>query len=328
MSSKAQNAANALLKYESGQQLVPAKAMTDSGDRTRFSIPEAPWSGAPGREPVIRPDGLITGGAITPSAGNNSVTVAALTAYQAGQLLSVASASVSLVRATSSNTHKISSVTIDDTGALAAVAGTDGTAFSEVRGAAGGPPFIPVGSIELGQVRLTGTAAAIVKASEIFTVPGTHTELYDFPIWDENPGKGEITFVVALPAIHTGGTPRRVYAEVYTPIFAPLEKTMDFVPPEIAYSQSSTQVYGGTVGSSSQSLGQGSFTTYLRDGVTDPIIARKGELLWWQFFPHRLRPPSLLVQAILGIARTYPAGDNIKASCTLSADAPAKEVKA
>lgn len=327
MSGKTQNAANALLKYESGQQLVPAKAMTDSGDHTKFTLPEAPWSGAPGREPLIRPDGLVTGGAITPSAGSNSVTVAALTAYQAGQLLSVAPAALALSRAAEGSTHKISSVTIDDTGALAAVEGADGTAFSEVRGAAGGPPFIPVGSIELGQVRLTGTGAAIVKASEIFAVPGTHTELYDFPVWEENPGKGEVCFAVALPAIHTGGIPRRVFAEVYTPIFAALEKTMDFVPPETTYSQSSTQVYGGTVGSTSKALAQGSFVVYLKDGVTDPLIALEGEDLWWQFFPHRLRAAHLLVQATLGLGRQYPAGDGIRASCTLSASGPAIPVK-
>ncbi|MDY0164508.1 hypothetical protein [Desulfobotulus sp.] len=325
--SKTNNAANALLKYESGQQFVPAQAMTDSGDHTTYSIAAKPWSGVAGREPVIRPDGLITGGAITPSAGNNSVTVAALTAYQAGQQIAVASGTVAVTRAADTNTHKITSITIDDTGALAAVAGTDGTAFTETRDVAGGPPLIPVGSIELGQVRLSSATAAAVTAAEIYSVPGTHTELYDFPVWDENSTHGKITFATALPAIHTGNTTRRIFAEVYTPIFAPLEPTSDFVPPETTHSQSSTQVYGGSVGSSSESLGQGSFKTYLKDGVTDVAVGLKNQTLWWQFFPHRLRAPHLLVQAKLGIARMFPAGDSISASCTLSASSAAEEIK-
>ena len=40
------------------------------------------------------------------------------------------------------------------------VAGTATTAFSDTRGASGGPPFIPVGSVEVAQVRLTSNVRA------------------------------------------------------------------------------------------------------------------------------------------------------------------------
>ena len=320
--SRTNNAANALLRYESGQQLVPMQAMTDSGDRTKFTIPDAPWSAAAGREPVILPDGLATGGAITPGTGDNNVNIAALTAYQGGELKSIGSGTQAADRA-STGTHKITSIVITAAGALGKEPGADGSAFSETRGADGGPPLIPAGAIELGQIRISGTDDAPITAAEIFTVPGTHTELYDFPIWNENPGRGEVEFVAALPAIHTDSKPKAVYAQVYTPIFAPLEPASDFVPPETTYSQSSTQVYGGSIGSSSQSLSQGSFTTYLRDGVTDTVIGLEGQNLWWQFFPHRLRAPHLLFQSTLGFARSYPPGTTISAACTLSANGPA-----
>ncbi|TWI68554.1 hypothetical protein LZ24_02527 [Desulfobotulus alkaliphilus] len=326
MSRKSQSAAHALLKYESGQNFIPMQAMVDSGDHTTFTITAAPWSAAPGREPVIRPDGLATGGAISPASGLNRVSVAALTAYQSGNLVSLASESLTIARA-STGSHKISSIILTDSGTLATEEGADGSAFSESRGADGGPPLIPEGAIELGQVRLSGAGDAAIQATEIYSVPGTHTELYDFPIWNENPGTGEVEFVTALPPIHAGNKPRRVFIQVYTPIFAPLEPTSDFVPPETTYSQSSTQVYGGTIGSSSKSLAQGSFTAYLKDGVTDPIIALEGQELWWQFFPHRLRAPQLLMQATLGMGRQYPAGDGIRANCTLSASGPAIPVK-
>lgn len=325
--SRTGSAANALLKYESGQQFFPATAMADSGDHQTFTLAAAPWSGRAGREAVVRPDGLITGGAISPGSGNNAVSVEALTAYQGGQFVAVAGGSVSASRA-STKTHMITSVILTDSGALGTEAGTEGDSFSESRGAAGGPPLIPEGAIEVGQVRCAKAEAAAVSAAEIYQVPGAHQELYDFPVWDEDPGRGAVTFAAVLPLIHAGRTPRKVFAEVYKPIFAPMEPTSDFKAAEESHSQTSQQVYGGTVGSSSTSLTQGSFTAYAKDGVTDPIVNLKGETLWWQFFPHRLRSPHLLQQAVLGISREFPAGDSIKISCTLSASAAAIEVNA
>jgi hypothetical protein len=326
---KTNSADQALVQYESGQTLVPTQAMTDSGDHLTFSITAKPWSGKAGKEPVIRPDGLATGGAVSPKVGNDDmVTVAALTCYLAGVSTAVASGDLTAVRALTTDTHNITSLTVTSAGALAAVSGLDSTSFSEVRGAAGGPPLIPVGSIEIGQVRLSSTAAADVAAAEIFQVPGSHQERYDFPIWDEDSGQGQVTFAAALPLIHTGTVAKAVSAEVYTPIFATIDPTSDFVPPETSHSQSSQQVYGGTIGSSSSSLSQGSFTAYLKDGVTDQIVKIKNETLWFRMYPHRLKAPYILCQGKLGIGRTFPAGNAMRAACTISADSPAIDMEA
>lgn len=326
---KTNNAEQALVQYESGQTLVPAQAMTDSGDHLLFSITAKPWSGKAGKEPVIRPDGLATGGAVSPKSGSNDmVTVAALTCYLAGVATPVASGDLTAVRAITTDTHCVTSLTVTSAGALAAVSGIDGLAFSETRGAAGGPPLIPVGSIEIGQVRLSSITAADITAAEIFQVPGSHQERYDFPIWNEDSGRGQITFAAALPLIHTGSIPKAVSAEVYTPIFATIDPTSDFVPPETSHSQSSTQVYGGTIGSSSSSLNQGSFTAYLKDGITDQIVKVKNETLWFRMYPHRLKAPYILCQGKLGIGRTFPAGNSLQAACTISADAAAIEMEA
>ena len=326
---KSNSADQALVQYESGQTFVPTQAMTDSGDQKTFSITASPWSGLAGKEPLIRPNGLATGGAIAPNAGTaDSVTVAALTCFLAGVNTPVAGGNVSATRALTTDTHCITSITVTAAGALAAVAGLDSTAFSEVRGAAGGPPYIPVDSIEIGQVRLSTIASADVAAAEIFQVVGTHQERYDFPIWNEDSGRGTITFAAALPAIHTGDVAKGVFAEVYTPIFATIDPATDFVPPETSHSQSSTQVYGGTIGSSTSSLNQGSFTTFLRDGVTDPVVKVKNEILWFRMYPHRLKAPYLLCQGKLGVARTFPASNSMQAACTISADAPAIEFEA
>lgn len=325
---KTNSADQAMVQYESGQTLVAAQAMTDSGDHLTFSITAKPWSGKAGKEPVIRPDGLATGGAVSPKATNNVVTVAALTCYLAGVSTAVAAGDLTAVRGLTTDTHNITSLTVTSAGVLAAVSGVDGTAFSEVRGATGGPPLIPVGSIEIGQVRLSSITAAVVTAAEIFQVPGSHQERYDFPIWDEDSGRGQVTFAAALPLIHTGTVAKAVSAEVYTPIFATIDPTSDFVPPETSHSQSSQQVYGGTIGSSSSSLTQGSFTAYLKDGVTDQIVKIKNETLWFRMYPHRLKAPYILCQGKLGIGRTFPAGNAMRAACTISADAPGIEMEA
>ena len=72
-------AENAKLEYEAGQAAVAMSALTDSGGATVFTSAAATWSGRSGYAPVVRPDGLLTGGAITPAVTNNVVNVAALT---------------------------------------------------------------------------------------------------------------------------------------------------------------------------------------------------------------------------------------------------------
>jgi hypothetical protein len=140
------------------------------------------------------------------------------------------------------------------------------------------------------------------------------------------PGSGTVRFLDVLPAIHTGPTPKRTFASYASPIFADIALASDFVPPETTHSVTSTQVYGTTLGSSSSTLGQGSFTAFLNNGVNDPLVALKNEVLWFRFYPDRYATPNLLCQGKLGIARTFPAADSIQAACTISASAAATEV--
>jgi hypothetical protein len=317
---KTYTAANAKLQYEAGQELSAMSEMTDSGDHKTFSLAVAPWSGKSGYEPKIYPDGLATGGVISVGAGNDNVSVAALTVYLSGVLTEVdADATVAVTRPSSG--VKINSITINSAGAIAVVLGTDGSALIATRGEAGGPPLIPDGSVEIGQVKLSSATPAAVEASEIFQVVGTSQERYDYPVWTEDPFNGTITFASALPAIHESSPSsyKGVFAEVYEPVFTDLEPATDFVPPETSHSVSSTQVYGGTVGASSSTLNQGSFTCFLKDGITDAIVNLKDENIFFKHYPDRTKAPYLLVQGKLGISRTFPTGDNIQAACTISA---------
>lgn len=327
-----------IIRYEAGQTAYPFEALTDAGDATTFAASFSPVSNAAGSEPVIAPYGLLTGGAITPHTSNNTVSVAALTASMAGAsgadaqgVIAVAAGTASITRP-ATNVAKVCSITVDSTGALAVVAGTDGASatFSETRGAAGGPPFIPVGSIEIGQVRVTSSTAAVITSAQIYTVPGLHVERSDYPVYSLDYARSEVTFATSLPLIHTGSTPKKVYMRGATPLFAPIANTSDWVPAESTYSINSTSTYDGPVGSASSSLGQASFTAVMRDGITDSVLAMKGKEIWFEFRPDRDKTvPRQLTQGIFGVSRTFPAGGgNFSASCTVTPRVESVDIKA
>jgi hypothetical protein len=319
-------AENAKLQYEAGQTSTAMSALTNSGDETTFTSAATLWSKRSGYAPVVRPNGLLTGGAITTHASNDTVTVAALTLNLNGVVTAVNAGTATASRGATTDICRITSITVNSSGAIAAVAGVDHTAFSETRGAEGGPPLIPVDSVEIGQVRVSSTSAAVVASSEIFQVVGTHTERADFPLYDTNYGAGSVTFYAALPEIHTGPVCKKVFASYAAPIFADVSLASDFVPPETSHSVTSTQVYGATLGSSASTLNQGSFTAYLNNGVSDALVVLKNQDLWFKFFPDRYASSYLLCQGKLGLARTFPAGDSLQAACTISATSAASEV--
>ena len=403
-------AKDALLKYEAGQTAVAMSALADAGDHINFAGSVSPWSRRSNYAPVIRPNGLITGGAVTPSAASTSdaVDVAAATAYISGALVTAAaSTDEAVVRTTSgyllltlaseayvsavvgdigktvsggttgdtatlvayNNStrqwlvaqvdggdtfddddeaitigtgtgagamsgvavvpgYKINSVVMTSVGGIEVTQGYPGLAFSDTRGAIGGPPLIATTSVEMAQVRYTSSATADVVAAEIFSVVGVHTERSDYPVYDVDYYTGKITFVDDLPLIHTGAVAKGVYASYASPIFADVSIATDFVPPEDSYSVSSTQVYGRTLGSTSSSLGQGSFTAYLNNGVTDSLVTLEGENLWFKFFPDKYAGPYIVCQGTLGVTRSFPAGDQITAACTINAESAAVNVAA
>ncbi|WP_394424745.1 hypothetical protein [Vreelandella stevensii] len=317
---------NPKLEYESGQSFNDWEHMSDTGDGRVFEATFAPWSGRAGFDAHVRPWGLATGGQIRAGSGNNSVTVSALTAYmptasgaQADGLVNVAGDDVSVERAESA-THLITSITVTEAGDLAAVAGTEGSAFTEQRGAAGGPPLIPADSIEIGQVRLNTAAAAPVSDTELMQVVGLHQERYDSPVFETDPATGEVHFAADLPRIHTGNVPKKVSVRGYTPIFAEIPRASDWVPAETSHSTNSTQIYNGTLGSVSRTLGQASFTYYGEGNANDPLVRLKNQRLWFRWYQDRNRSPHSLTQGVLGIGRTYPAGDHVNIACTVSAE--------
>ena len=335
------SAENAILEYEAGQNAVAMAALTDAGDHLEFASGDNLWSDKAAYVAVVRPNGLETGGNVTPAASgsNDVVDVAALTCFLAGVNTSVAAAADNSITRGSTKQYTKHSVTITSAGAVAIVDGTEGDAFSDTRGAAGGPPWIPTTSIEIAQIHVSSNSAAVITTDEIKQVPGTHREMYAYPTWVENRinvennviGYAGITFNAALPLIHSddaGSTTatKKVYASYYTPSFAEIPNAYDFVRPANSHSVNSVQVYGGTVGSASRSLGAGSFKFSCRDGITDGLFTEEGSNLWFKFRPNRLKTPAIYCQGTLGIKESFPAGDAISAECTISAEVEGKRV--
>jgi len=335
-------AENAKIEYESGQDIVDMVALTDDGGHEVFESADALWSNRAGYVADVKPNGLATGGAITPGTVNTTVNVAALTCYLAGVLKSVEKSDGEVVvRGAAPNIYKKDSITVNAAGAVAVVQGTEHTAFSTVRGAVGGPAFILPGSIEIGQIWMNAEDAAVILTTEIKQVVGTHQERYDYPTWtvdrfkapDGVLGLAGITFDAAIPQIHSEASPEEacskgVYAEYYEPSFTSVPTAADFVPPETSHSITSVQVYGGTKGSASSSLSQGSFTAYASvDGISEGILKSKNDELFFKFYQNRLNSlPYMLAQGKLGIVRSFPAGAQITMACTIGAEEAAVEV--
>ena len=316
------DASKAKLLMEQGQDVTAMVQMTDSGDATLFTSLASLWSRADGREPVFAINGLLTGGVVVATANNDEVSGAAATANLNGVAGSIiaADATLAVTRGLTTDTNIINSVTIDNAGALVVIAGTDNTVFSTVRGDPGGPPFIPVDSIEVAQVKFTSITAAPVLDSEIFQVPGLHSEYANFPLFTKDYAGGDVTFLQSLPLIHTGSLPKRVYVEYYEPILQELTRSTDFVSAETSHSITSEQVYNETIASRSESHNQGSLTQLMEDRILDPVVQWKNQIMWFQFFPDRNKTAHELAQGKLGITRSWPAGDSLSAACTISAE--------
>lgn len=318
---------NALLEFEGGQNAFPMTKLTDSGDGQTFQSGEELWSQASGVEPVIRPDGVINGADITPAGTEDAVSVAAFMANVSGEEISVsANPSLSLTRADVSNTHMVNSIVCDSSGDVTVVSGAAGKSFSEARGENGGPAYVPVGSIEIGQVRLSATAPAAIKEAEIFQLVNRHQERADFPVPNVDYINGNVEFSSPPQTSHTGDKAKGVYARFSTPEFIEAIDAYDFVPSEVSFSSSSKQTYTRVKNTRSQSLGNASFSIDLKDGITDTLTARQGQNIYFRFYPDKFKPQHIIEQGALSMSRSYPAGGDVVASCTINVDEKGKEV--
>lgn len=168
--------------------------------------------------------GIVGEAAIAPASGNDKVCTQAAISYfkdgAAGVQTAAIDADIAVTRP-AGNVAKINAIVLDiDDGSISAVAGDDGstTAFSDVYGAAGGPPLVAVDKIVIGWVKLVTSAAAPVTSDQITYINAAGTliqERADVPSYEVCPVLGGILLGAALEKCHTGGIARRVYASYY-----------------------------------------------------------------------------------------------------------------
>ncbi len=317
---------NGLIHVEMGVTPYAMSALTDADDHKMFNSAVDIFSDSAGQAPEVRPNGVITGGAVSvaASAADNAVDVAMLSCYLAGVKVAVSTATDKVINRPAINVAKVNSITVNAAGAVVIVSGTDGltAVFSEERGTAGGPPPIPAGSIEIAQVRIATSAAAPIASAQIFQVVGAHLERYDCPMYNIDHADGTVVFDVALPLNHAGGATKGIYASYAEPVFVKQAFANDFVPAETSHSASSAVVYGGVIGTSSMSLGQGGFTAILKDGITDPLLSAADDVRWVRYFQDSNKSAHILTQGKIGVSRTFGAADHPKVKVTISAMKP------
>jgi len=330
----AKDASDSKVLVELGAVLYDYEAMTDI-DHQHFEVSTAGriFSMVGAQKPLIRPDGVLTGLEVIPavSGGNDQVDVSKGTAWINGALVTLAAdeTDVSITRATDPKTHRINSITLTNAEAIAAVAGTEHTEFSETRAADGGPPLIATTSIELAQVRTASFTAAPITADEIFAVPNQHRELASYPVVTVHPlgkdgigtkGTAQVEFSEALPLIHTGSVAKTVYAKYYNPNFAQIPEASEFRPPRDSATQSEDSTYDGPRAATKWGRGTGSFNC-LHDGKGSSIIMQvKGTTRALKFYPDKYLTGFWLMQGSLAIADEYPVGANMRATINLGAD--------
>jgi len=333
------NASLAKLMYEADQDQVAITELTDQGDHLDYRSADTLWSGFSGRTPTVTPNGVYDGGVIIPavSGSNDVVDISECRAYIAGVLTTVSASTDEAVVRPAANDYQKFSITITSGGAFAVVDGTEHTAFSTVRGATGGPPYIPATSIEIGQVWWDSQTPAAVTTSEIKQIEGSSLERFDRPTWTVKysnvangiVGYAGILFNSALPTTHTGDVTKDVYASWWTPEFSEIVRAYDWVPPGRTISVNTTEVYNETVGAVSRSIGAGSFSALMETNIHDNILKFENELLWFKYYQARLETTRYqLAQGYLANTQANPAGDNISSAFTLGAENVASMVYA
>ena len=327
-----ENGENAILYVETTQTQSAPTIMTDTGDHTLYTSPVNCWSRRAGYAPTVRPDGIITGATITTRSSNDTVNISQGQVYLAGLLTTVTAANVVCARTgDAGNPCIITSIIVTALGAYAALQGLKGASLSATRGAAGGPPLITVGCIEIGQIKYTSEAAAPIASTAIYQEVGVHRERFDYPGWEINaipshegiiPG-GSVTMMAAQALTHIGPTTKRMYVTYAEPGFQGLFPVSDFVPPTNSHTVNTVRVYGGSVATWAATVGQGSFIVYLVNGAGNWIFTLIDKILTFHFKPDRYQPGGTVCQGRLGVRPSFPATGLMVANCVITAAEPA-----
>lgn len=321
---------------ETGKTPLGLQLLEDMGDRRTFGLAAAELWAAMALEDV-RANGIIAGVNMgTPAASGlvDACDVAAVVAMLLGVSTPVAADSDIIITRPLTAVAKVNSFTVTDAGVIAVVAGLDSlsAAFSLVRGAPGGPPLIPVDAIELFQVKVTDDSPSVITLAQI-----VHTTEFAETFQINAIGLGDhskiatrrrahVYFGRELPLIHTGPATRRVYAEISEPQKTLVAKTKDFKGAEKTASASTSQFYDEVENDVTYGLGTAGFNTKLVNGVSDMILASRGENRTFWFYPDKDKTDHTLTQGVVTVARTWDVSGSTMGAVAIVAQRETVEI--
>ncbi len=321
-------AEDAKLQIEHGSVFHAFEKGVDSGDQKKFTFTGVVklFSMLKGQAPVVRPEGVRTGLKVKPAiaGGNDTVDAEAGTAFVGGKDLSISAATdIAITRTPAGDTFQINSIVVDNAGVITAVVGLEGAAFVLTRGAAGGPPFIPVDSIELAQVKTTSDTSAPILATEIDL---NVKERYDIPSFNLLPEEAAVVMLSALDKSHTASVTKGIWVEWYEPVWNDIPEVTNWKPVDFTAESQKNTTYDGVTTFVRKGIGDGSFEVNLKGEAGEIMTQVINGMRWLRFFPDKFKTDHHIVLGFLTYDRDNPPDDFIKASVTVTGSIAAIEL--
>lgn len=293
------------------------------------------WSASRDLQEVVMPNGILTGGTVTPGAVNDTIDITELVCWLNGSQVTVGATTGKLITRGVTNGFIINAVTIDNAGSVVVIAGVENTVFSTTIGAAGGPPYIPIDSILVSMVYLTNTTSVKILTTEIKEGRGQHKEMALFPTWDVIYSSGTVKFYSPLPTIHTGDLPKCVYASYASVIipdsFQKLLYTDNFEIPEEIYSKNEINYHDNKkLIEINTALSACKFNISFKEdsGIGSIVNDARGDKRWVLVYPDQFRSAGFLCPpALLSLKRNVinAEGPFTSATVTMLMESPAIE---
>jgi hypothetical protein len=333
-----------MVEVELGATYFPMQALTSvtspaSDVNKKFTTGQTYISPIEDYEPDVRLDGVVSGLILTPSASVDAVDYSAGKVYIKGVEITVAASTVSSISRPAVDGNVIqNAIVVDENGTVTAVAGVEGTT-SNTRGAAGGPPFLPLDQVLLGYVILAYVAAtggAIITANEVDTASKERADIPGYKILyhdgqdERNPNgsnEGCIEFTSALDLIHnslddpTGASgdavTRNLYASWRTPVFEEIPDCMDVTKGE-SLATINTLAYGDTYEEKATSTPAWTANfSYYWSKVNDIIDVIKNTKRFFKLYPNKDSAQHWLGVCTITANHSIPVADALQGDVTM-----------
>ena len=288
------------------------------------------------RQASVRLDGQISGFTLAPGTAYNSVDVSAGTGYLKGVEITVSGTTITdIQRPTASQTNVLwTALSVDENGTINKTVGTEGSS-SSTRGAAGGPPYIPVDEFLIGYITTTyydgsASGAALINTDEINSGTKEYASIPNSKIvYHDGSGNdaqdvGVVLFASQLDLIHSddGGSTtstRNVYAQYQDVLWEEAPDTYDFnLTTDTASVESQSyddDASQKSVGIESWSAGGNGYTDHSPSDFWNMLNAKKR---WYREFPDKNKTGYYAGLSIVKVStRNFPVNEVYNASITV-----------